>query len=219
MIAKIQGVLDEVGSGFVMVRPEPGGLTYQVLVSSYTAARLGGSIGQRVTLVTLQYLESQNQGASFTPRLAGFITDEDRRFFELFTTTKGIGNRKALRALTLSTSQIAAAIADRDVALLKSLPEIGARTAETVVATLYGKVDGFLSAPQAGAPAGAGIAGDPATPSPQRGLAREATEVLVQLGENRAQIVTWIDQALRQSDKPQSVQDLIARVYQIKAGG
>lgn len=213
MIARIEGLLEHVGGGSVLIRPENGGLTYQVLVSSYTGARLGGSIGQRVSLFTLDYLESQNQGATFTPRLAGFLTEEDRRFFELFTTCKGIGNRKALRAMTLATGQLAAAIADRDVALLRSLPEIGPRTAETVVATLHGKVDAFLAAPATPEP------GDTTAASPTRAIAREAMEVLLQLGETRAQVLAWIDQALRGGDKPQTAQDLIARVYQIKAGG
>ena len=39
---------------------------------------------------------------------------------------------------------IAAAIAEKDIDLLKSLPEIGKRTAETIVAELHGKVDRFV---------------------------------------------------------------------------
>jgi len=189
-------------------------LTYEVLLTAYTAARLGGSIDQSVTLHTLHWLEGSAQGASMFPRLAGFTSLDDRRFFELFTTCKGIGHRKALRAMTLSTGQIASAIADRDVALLKSLPEVGTRTAETIVATLRGKVDAFISADGSDASADRAGGNEPTT-----SLAREATEVLVHLGENRAQVVAWIDQAMREGGDPQDVQDLVARVYQIKAGG
>jgi Holliday junction DNA helicase RuvA len=219
MISKISGVLEGVEGGVANIRVGDG-FTYEVLVSGYTAARLGDAIGQPLTLHTLNYIESQDQGASFLPRLAGFLTVEDRRFFELFTTTKGIGKRKALRALVMSSDQIAAAIADRDLAMLQSLPEIGRRLAETVVATLHGKVDKYVVA--AYAPAGVGDSGGgngkgkPAA----RTLAKEALEVLLQLGENRTQAVTWIDEAMRdESDKPRDVQAVIAKVYRIKSGG
>ena len=218
MIVKIKGILESVEGGGALVQTDTG-LTYEVLVPAYTAARLGGSLGQEITLHTLHFIESIGQGNTLLPRLAGFTTMEDRRFFELFTTCKGIGNRKALRAMTLNTGQIAAAIADRDAAMLKSLPEIGARTAETVIATLHGKVDAFVaaSAYSGGAAAGGATGGGAAG----GGLARETLEVLLALGENHAQVVAWIDQALsvEEDDRPGDVQQLIARVYQIKAGG
>ncbi len=215
MIARLEGQLESVEGGIAYIRT-PGGLTYEVLVSAYTAARLGGSIGQPVTLETLHFVESQNQGATLLPRLAGFLTAQDRRFFELFTTTKGIGNKRALRAMTLATDQIAAAIADRDLTLLQSLPEIGKRTAETVVATLHGKVDKFVSAAAFDQNA-ASCGKDESAPGGSRTMAREALEVLLQLGENRAQALAWIDEVLRSEDRPSDVQDLIAKVYRIKA--
>ena len=55
--------------------------------------------------------------------------------------------------MTMTTGQIAAAIVDRDVAMLQSLPEIGKRTAETIIAALHDKVDAFAGA-SAFAPAG-----------------------------------------------------------------
>ena len=215
MIARIQGVLEAVDGGSAMVQVD-GGLTYEVLLPTYATAELSSRIGQVVELHTLHYLESQNQGATMQPRLAGFATVVDREFFELFTTCKGIGNRKALRAMAISTEQIASAIADRDVAMLQSLPEVGRRTAETIVATLHGKVDRFVGAAAFGAADATGAR--PTTPG--AALAREALEVLMQLGENRTQAVNWIDQALRDPDnKPDDVQDLVTRAYRIKAGG
>lgn len=218
MIVRIEGILESI-EGQTALLQMPGGFCYEVLVSAYTAARLGGSLGKTVRFHTIHYLESQNQGASMYPRLAGFLTEEDLRFFDLFTTTKGIGNKKALRALALASDQIAAAIADRDIAMLQSLPEIGRRTAETIIATLHGKVDGFLSPTPATPPAkSADKPGATETPTPGRGLVREALEVLLQLGENRVQAVQWIDQVMRdEKDKPGDVQTLIARVYRLKS--
>lgn len=211
MIARINGQLESVLKESVLLRVE-GGLTYQVLVPSYVVPQLAGQIGSSVTLHTLYYLESQNQGATMTPRLAGFLSEVDRDFFELFTTCKGIGNRKALRAMTIATDQIAAAIADRDVSLLQTMPEIGRRTAETVVATLHGKVDRFATSTAFGGDAQSGQ-------SPTSNISREALAVLMQLGEARTEAVNWIDRVMRDPDnQPVDVEELVRRVFVVKAG-
>lgn len=222
MIAKVQGILESLDGGSAFVRLGPagdasgGGLTYEVLLPAYVAARLGGSIGQQVTLWTLYYIESQGQGTTMVPRLAGFLTVEDQHFFELFTTCKGIGNRRALRAMALETRQLAAAIADGDVALLQSLPEIGRRTADTIVATLRGKLDRFIS--EAAFGGGGHAAALSAGGSAPGGVAREALEVLLQLGESRADAVGWIDQAMRSDEaSSQDAQRLIATVYRLRS--
>lgn len=217
MIVKLQGHLESLDTDRATVSL-PDGLTYEVLLPAYTAARLAGSIGQTVTLHTLYYLESTAQGATIYPRLAGFLSPTDKQFFELFVTCKGIGNRKALRAMTLSTTQIAGAITDRDLALLQSLPEVGKRTAETIAVTLKGKVDRFLDAPGSVRGDIEGPDGEPAH-IPSGGLARDALNVLVQLGENRTQAVNWIDHALSMDDAPKDIEALVAEVYRIKGGG
>lgn len=214
MIHRIEGILEAVLPTSLLLQL-PGGLVLEVLVSTYTAQRLASSIGQPVRLHTLLYLQSDHQGAMLVPHLLGFLSPEDRRFFELFTTCKGIGPRRALRAMSISTQQIAAAIADRDVHLLQSLPDIGKRTAETIIASLSGKVDEFL------APASAASSSEspspPASLPPDRSLARQALDVLVQLGENRAQALAWIEQALASFDSPPSdLSELLNRVYQMK---
>ncbi len=216
MIVKLEGILQSIEADRACIAL-PDGLTYEVLLPAYTAARLTGSIGQTVALHTLYYLESTAQGATIYPRLAGFLSPTDKQFFELFVTCKGIGNRKALRAMTLSTAQIAGAIADRDLALLQSLPEVGKRTAETIAVSLKGKVDRFLDAPASMRGGVAGPDGEPAQ-LPGGGLARDALHVLIQLGENRTQAVNWIDHALSMDDAPQDVEALVAEVYRIKGG-
>ncbi|MBI1375525.1 MAG: Holliday junction DNA helicase RuvA [Phycisphaera sp.] len=215
MISRIHGILESVDDGVALITPD-GGLSYDVLVPAFVAARLGPSIGQAVTLHTVHYLEGTSQGTTFTPRLAGFVNAADREFYELFRTVKGIGPRKALRAMTLNPSQIAAAIADRDAKTLQSLPEIGKRMAETIVASLHGKVDAFVSAAAYGRST-AGGDGDASPAAPARGVAREALEVLLQLGENRAVAIRLIDDVLVKSPEIDDAQELIAEVLRAKA--
>lgn len=215
----IVGQLECVQDNGVLVRTD-GGLTYEVFMPVYALARLGSAVGSPIELHTLDFIEGQAQGTTMSPRLAGFLTRKDRQFFELFTTCKGIGNRRALRAMTLETGQIAAAISDRDAALLQSLPEIGKRTAETIIATLRGKVDDFASeAAYGGSRRGEADGAGDAASGGSSAMAREALEVLLSLGETRAQCIGWIDEVLRQEEQPADTQALIARVYGMKAGG
>ena len=217
MIARIHGLLEQIENSAALLRCE-GGLTYEVLLPAYTAARLVDRIDQPVMLHTFHFIEATAQGANMTPRLAGFASLTDRQFFELFTTCKGIGSRKALRAMALSTDQIATAITDRDIAMLTSLPEIGRRTAETIVATLRDKVGHFTAAATYPPQNEVAVTDDGETPAVPTGMAREALEVLLQLGEHRLHAVQWIDQALSADDRPNDVEGIVAAAFRIKAG-
>src|SRR4029453_3161798 len=93
----------------------------------------------------LMYLEGDPNRSNLEPRLIGFLRPEDKQFFELFTTVKGIGPKTARRALTVPVGQIAAAIESRDGRFLVGLDGVGKRTAELIVAELSGKVGRFVT--------------------------------------------------------------------------
>jgi holliday junction DNA helicase RuvA len=212
MIWKIHGVLESLAPGSARVAPGDG-LTYEVLLPAYAASRLGAGVGRPVTLHTVYYLEGSSQGGNFIPRLAGFLSEVDREFFALFTSVKGIGSRKALRAMALSTEQIAAAVADRDIKTLQSLPEIGRRMAETIIATLHGKVDRFIAQGAYTTASGNGWQA-----APTRSAAREALEILLQLGENRVTAMQWIDQVLVKDPSLEDATRVVQEVLRLKAG-
>ncbi|MFK7962252.1 MAG: Holliday junction branch migration protein RuvA [Phycisphaerales bacterium] len=179
MIHRLEGTLESLDRGRAIVRCGP--IAVEVLVPAGNEPSLSPRVGGAITFHTLAYLEGQGQGSSFIPRLLGFSAASDRAFFELFTTVKGIGNRKALRCLARPVGEIATAIAGRDTALLATLPEIGKRTAETIVAELAGKVDAFAMSTDAAAAA----AGSPAIAAiPPAG--EDAVAILLQLGEPEA---------------------------------
>lgn len=217
MIAKLRGVLEALEKDRALVQTDSG-LSYEVLLPSAAVSRLNGQVGKAVTLHIHHYVEAPGAGSTMIPRLAGFLTAQDKRFFELLTTCKGIGPRKALRAMAMDTPVIAAAVADRDLALLQSLPEIGRRTAETIVTDLRDKVTGFVTAAAfAHTPSATGDRNAPSEGVASGGIARDALEVLLQLGESRLEAVALIDQVLAQEDRPRDAQDLVARVYQLKS--
>ncbi|MDY7110389.1 MAG: Holliday junction branch migration protein RuvA [Planctomycetota bacterium] len=209
MISRIEGRLVAVDGGRAHV--VCGGLTYEVLVPAADQQRLAAAIGETVSFDTLHYLEGQGQGSSFIPRLIGFASEADRAFFELFTSVQRMGNRKALRALALPFSAIAEAIAAEDVDVLKSLPEVGKRTAQTIVSELRDKVDRFveLKPGPGGAPASAP---DAATAA----LVQDAVAVLTQLGEPKLQARQLVERALAADPEIDTAEDLVAAAYRLK---
>ncbi len=189
MIRRISGTLERVEGSAALVQIEGSPIVYEVLLPVHLAARLADQPGPRpVTFHTMQLLEGLGQGTSFVPRLLGFASESDRKFFELFTTVKGIGNRKALRAMAQEPAWIAAAIARKDAKALQELPEIGKRMAETVVAELFGKVDAYLL----------GDLDDPAMIESRSmpPAAEEAISALVALGQPRTDAERMVARAI-----------------------
>ncbi|QDU35114.1 Holliday junction ATP-dependent DNA helicase RuvA [Poriferisphaera corsica] len=232
MIAQIKGKLIGIDTGSALLEIQ-GGFVYEVLLPTFVVNRLGGMIGREVKLYTMHYLEGVGQGTSFVPRLAGFLTRQDKAFYELFTSVKGIGNRKALRAMALASHQIAGAILDRDLATLQSLPEIGKRTAETIVVTLKDKVESYITPAreEIGAVSAANemavvdtgeLVSTDAHPEQEktsgRGtLVRDALDVLVELGENRISAMERIDALLADESEIDTVDQVVASYYRATA--
>ena len=82
-----------------------------------------------------------------------------------------------------------------------TLPEIGKRTAETIIAELSGKVDSWLE----GAP---DVAGIPAVGS----VAADAVSMLITLGERPDAARQLVERALAQSPDVDSPEALLAQV-------
>lgn len=212
MIVRLEGILESVEGQRVVVAPEGGSVAYQVLVPTVVGESLIGREGERVVLHTMEYLEGVSQGSSFVPRMVGFLTVEQRRFFEIFTGAKGLGIRKALRAMAAPVGVIARAIRDGDVRMLQSLPEIGKRLAETVVVDLKGKVEPFLGVEGAVEVKGGGVdvLGSEA--------ARQAVAALVQLGDTKADAERLVARALERSGKVDAAPDeLLALAFSIRS--
>lgn len=232
MIARITGTLLDLEGTTALVELSTG-VAHEVMLPTFAAHRLAAGLGKPITLYTIEFLESPNQGSTFIPRLAGFLTRTDRAFFELLTSVQGIGPKKALKVLAMAPANIAAAIAEKDAKMLQALPEIGKKMSETIVLELSDKVERFLggaeahmapemvvvskpakgkkdsAADSAAAKAPAGVA---------RALARDAVATLVSLGENPVAAVDWVERVMGQEVPPVAVDAVIAAVYRIKAG-
>lgn len=212
MLARIHGNLESIDKNTAVV--VLGEMAYEVMLPAFLAERLAASLGAPLTLHTIQLFEAQAQGASFVPRLLGFASIRDRRFFELFTTVKGIGPKKALRAMALPADEIAGAIARRDVRALQALPEIGKRLAETVIAELSGKVEPYLAPEPGGASAAA--AGTGPSIEIRSDVVRQAEDALVRLGEPRPVAQDLIRRAAGAAPGPLTADALLAAAFALR---
>ena len=202
MITRLRGKLVAVDEGKVMVAVEA--ITYELLIPAADVERLLDRISQQIELHTMHYFEGQSQGSSFIPRLIGFSSDRDRDFFQLFTTVKGIGNRKALRALIRPFGEIASAIANKDATALVSLPEIGKRSAETIIAELSGKIDLFI--------------GDviPRIEIKMPSFGEDAIAMLIQLGESPRDARKLVQLAIDRDVTIETADQLVQTSFQLK---
>jgi Holliday junction DNA helicase RuvA len=149
-------------------------------------------------------MQGDASGGNIEPRLIGFLRPEDKKFFTLFTTVKGIGPRTALRALAVPVGEIAQAIESRDARALVKLDGIGKRTAELIIAELAGKVANFaypLNIREGQVSRG------PTRRSPEE---EDAISALLALGERRMDAEHLVDRA-RASGAKLTTPDAIVR--------
>src|SRR5258705_12152220 len=143
MISAITGELRRVEEDRISLQCGP--ILYELLVPAADITELHVNLGEQVTFHTIFYLEGDAARGNLEPKLIGFLRADDRKFFERFTTVKGIGTKTALKALTVPVGQIAAAIESKDTRMLLQLKGVGRRTAELIVAELAGKMKDFVS--------------------------------------------------------------------------
>jgi len=206
MIARIEGKLVKLDKGSVLV--EVGSLSYEVMLAGYCVSALSGRIDSEVTLCTMEYFEGTPGGGNLIPRLVGFLSDAEKDFFERFISVKGMGIKKGLRALNLPIATVAAAIENDDDKTLISLPGVGKRLAQHIIAELKGKLEVFA--------AGAGQVKSAAHELAEFQI--EALEILIAWGEKRNEVIELIELSCRKHPEVNSAEELVPLVYRFKQG-
>ena len=185
LIASLTGILRSVQEDRIHLAVGP--ILFELLIPAADYADLQSQAGEEITFHTIFYFQGDaGGGGNIEARLIGFIRSNDKRFFEKFITVKGIGPRKALKAIARPVGEIAHAIESRDTRFLVELPEIGKRTAELLVAELAGKLLQFASV-QGSIPR--------ATVGRRPGAEEDAIEALMALGERRPDAERLLDRA------------------------
>ncbi len=208
MIVRLTGTLIDMDEDGAIV--ERDGLARAVLVPHYAIGELAACRGREVTMHTMEFYEGNQASGHLVPRLIGFLHPEDRRFFTRFISVKGIGLRKALKALAEPTGRIATWIRDGDAKLLAQLPGIGRKAAELIVAELRDKMEDLATGT-----AQAGTARDTAALTKAQ---RDALEILVAWGDARADAERWLERAGQLHPDVNSADEWVRVAYRIKTG-
>ena len=205
MIARIEGKLVQLDDDTAWVQVGP--LTYEVMLPGYCVNALSGSIGTDIALSTIEYYEGSLGGGNLIPRMVGFLSLNERDFFHEFTSVKGMGIKKGLKALNMPIQDIAAAVENGDEKMLMTLPGIGRKMAQQTVAELKGKLQTFA------------LGAEPARVAAQfKAYQIEAIEVLVAWGEKRNEAMELVELAGKKHPDVQTAEELVPLVYRLKQG-
>jgi holliday junction DNA helicase RuvA len=135
MIGKLKGTVDEIAEDHVVV--DVHGVGYVAFCSARTLGNLPGA-GEAVVLHIETYVRED------MIRLFGFQSHLEREWFRLLQSVQGVGAKVALAVLsTLPPSDLANAIALRDLAMVSRAPGVGKKVAERIVTELKNKAPAF----------------------------------------------------------------------------
>ncbi len=129
MIAFIKGTVQSYGTDWLIVDHD--GMGWKVSYAHTDKIHLNEEI---MVYTYLHYTEAEMS-------LYGFESQEEQNLFLRLISVKGLGPRTAMNMLAkASADRIVAAVESGDVAVLKSMPGIGAKTASQIVLDLKGKL-------------------------------------------------------------------------------
>lgn len=206
MISHIRGKIAKRKSSSLILDVD-GGVSYEVLIPGCVMKSLDKHIGPDGTIRLITYHYHHTDPARSIPVLIGFLNEIEKEFFERFITVSGIGPKAAVKALNASIPQVVKAIADGDLATLKSLPGIGEQRAKEIVAKLQNKIGKFGLIQEY-------AVGITVTREPD--FVEEAIDVLLQLQYKKQEAKEMIEKALQRSPGIKTAEDLLSEVYKQK---
>ncbi|MBP3397771.1 MAG: Holliday junction branch migration protein RuvA [Alphaproteobacteria bacterium] len=148
MIGKLQGIVDYIGDGFIILLV--GGVGYKVYTAEYLTHK---------STVEL-WIETVVREDSI--RLFGFTSIAAQDLFNMLTTVSGVGPKVALAIMgTINTDMLMSAIATGDAKTIATAPGVGKKVAEKIIVELKNKIGGVsatLFTPDSGTSVGASSA-------------------------------------------------------------
>lgn len=129
MIGKLQGIIDFIGDGYVILMV--GGVGYKVYTPEYLTQKSTVSL----------WIETIVREDSI--RLFGFSSIAAQNIFNQLTTVSGVGPKVALAIMsTIKTETLMSAIATGDAKTIATAPGVGKKVAEKIIVELKNKMGG-----------------------------------------------------------------------------
>lgn len=202
MIGRLRGKVDAIGESYLIV--DVNGVGYEVQASARTLRNL--TLGDEVTLSIETHVRED------AIRLFGFTSEVERAWFRALQSVQGVGSKVALAILgTLSTQDLANAIALSNWAAVEQSPGVGKKLAQRVVAELKEKAP-QLTVASVSVPAGLRVNGLAGPASQQdRSTSAEAISALTNLGYSPQQAAAAIASAMGELGNTADIAQLIKR--------
>ena len=132
MYSFIKGKVDEVGIGKLVI--ECNDIGYEITVPERIAATL--KVGDIVKIYTYLYVKEDRQ------ELFGFLTNEEKLFFNQLISINGVGPKSAIQILgTHDLVTLRTAMATQDVKTLTQVKGLGKKRAEMMIVNIKGNID------------------------------------------------------------------------------
>ena len=186
-----------------------GGIGYDVLLPVFVAQSLtadGISEGSDLELEIYYHITERQP----RPVLVGFRNPQEKIFFEKIIEVEKIGPSSAIKALNLPPWDIINAIETENSAVLSSLPGIGPRGAQKMIATLKGKISAAIP------PASFAAAGD-AAGTRVVAARQDAVQALIGLQYRVTEAQQAVDKAAKQLPSASDPQELLREVFRQQA--
>jgi len=203
MIARLKGLLDEIGPDWIVV--DVGGVGYQVFCPARVIAALP-AIGDPLSLHIETHVREDHI------HLFGFASARERECFRMLTTVQGVGAKVGLGILgTLSVDELTAAIVAEDKALLTRADGVGPRLAARLMTELKDKIVslGAEFVPNTPVAAPAGRDNDAAAKADESSVSADAISALVNLGYGRAEAFSAVNRAAQSGEAASDLDRLI----------
>jgi Holliday junction DNA helicase RuvA len=167
MIAYLKGVL--ISKSPISITVDVNGVGYEVFVplsTFYELPETGNAVSFRI----------HTQHKEDTLKLFGFLTEEDKKIFEILISINKVGPKMALTILSgMSTSALLNAVNNNDVDRLSTIPGVGRKTSERLILELKDKLKN-IEAPE-----------DHSSASSTNGTMEDALSALINLGYKKPQ--------------------------------
>ena len=191
MIARLKGILEEVGEDWIVI--DVSGVGYLVFCPGRVISNLP-AVGAPLSLHIETHVREDHI------QLYGFATANERAAFRMLMTVQGVGSKVGLAILgTLSVDELTAAIIAQDKAMLSRPDGVGPRLASRLVTELKDKIVslGGAFSPAARPAPGGDVSTGVAAAETDDGLAGDAVSALVNLGYGRAEALTAVTRAMQ----------------------
>ncbi len=193
MIAKLTGIVDSTGDGWVVL--DVGGVGYLVFCSGRTLSQLTAGQAASLRVETAVRDDAIN--------LYGFADSAERQWFRMLTTVQGVGAKAALAILTaLQADELVQAVAAGDRGAITRAAGVGPKLAGRIIGELREKVEVAALGTAAAATPGAGNWG-------LGGDVGDAVSALVNLGFRPAEALGAVSHAAARLGSGAAVEDLI----------